>query len=317
MEVSIVDNFREWLSDNLRYILLGLAVILIIVVAVFAVKLIGNMGEKTPDKGSESSSQPAVVVDTETQSESETSSPLVQNDAAILDLVQRYYTAVVSKDIDTLKQIVESLDEDAQQAIFDNNFVESYNNMTVYSKNGPVEGSYVVYACYDGKIIDVDTMAPSLSLLYICTNDDGSLYVADPHSDEQVEAFINKTSAEPDVAALLADVEKRYAEAEESDPNLKSTMKALGASETEAVLPNSDEAGVEANKKVAATDVCYVRSDSVETADPLGMLAVGETVTRIKKLDNGWSEVRYGDAVGYVKSDYLTEDLSSVQNSGE
>lgn len=312
-----MDNFREWLSDNLRYILLGLAVILIIVVAVFAVKLIGNMGDKTPDKGSESSSQPAVVVDTETQSESETSSPLVQNDTAILDLVQRYYTAVGNKDIDTLKQIVESLDEDAQQTILNSNVVESYNNITVYSKNGPVDGSYVVYTYYDGKLTGIETPAPSLSMLYICTNEDGSLYVADPESDEQVKTFIEKTSAESDVAALVSDVNQKYAEALESDPALKQRMEELSLPETEAVLPDSDEAGVEANKKVAATDVCYVRSDSVETADPLGMLAVGETVTRIRKLDNGWSEVRYGDAVGYVKSDYLTEDISSVQNSGE
>ena len=312
-----MDNFREWLSDNLRYILLGLAVILIIVVAIFAVKLIGNMGSQGSEKGSESSSQPAVVVNTEEQSESETTSPLVQNDTAILDLVQRYYAAVVNKDIDTLKQIVESLDENAQQAVLENNFVESYNNMTVYSKKGPVEGSYVVYACYDGKMAGADTLAPSLSLLYVCTNEDGSLYVADPDSDEQVRAFIDKTSAEPDVAALVADVNEKYTEAVESDETLKSVLEQLGVLETESVLPNSDEAGVEANKKVAATDVCYVRSDSTETSDPLGMLAVGETVTRIEKLDNGWSKVRYGDNTGYVKSDFLTEDLSSVENSGE
>ena len=36
-----MDNFREWLSDNLRYILLGLAIILILTIAILAVRFIG------------------------------------------------------------------------------------------------------------------------------------------------------------------------------------------------------------------------------------------------------------------------------------
>ena len=39
-----MDNFREWLSDNLRYILLGLAVILLLIIAFFAIKLVRGIG---------------------------------------------------------------------------------------------------------------------------------------------------------------------------------------------------------------------------------------------------------------------------------
>ena len=40
MEVCTVDDFREWLSDNLRYILLGLAIIIVLVIAFFAVRFV-------------------------------------------------------------------------------------------------------------------------------------------------------------------------------------------------------------------------------------------------------------------------------------
>ncbi len=38
------DNFREWLSDNLRYILIGFAGILILVIAFFAIRLVSGLG---------------------------------------------------------------------------------------------------------------------------------------------------------------------------------------------------------------------------------------------------------------------------------
>nr|WP_288884945.1 hypothetical protein [uncultured Blautia sp.] len=34
----MLDNFREWLSDNLRYILLGLAILVVLVVLFFGIK---------------------------------------------------------------------------------------------------------------------------------------------------------------------------------------------------------------------------------------------------------------------------------------
>ena len=99
-----MDNFREWISDNLRYILLGLAVILIIVLAVFAVRFFGSSGGK--DKQKESESQSQAVVETQSPGETEASNALVQNDPAILETVQKYYKAVGEKDIESLKQIV-------------------------------------------------------------------------------------------------------------------------------------------------------------------------------------------------------------------
>ena len=53
----MMDNFREWLSDNLRYILLGLAVLLVVVIAFFAIRLISGGGSSK--KQAETSAAPA------------------------------------------------------------------------------------------------------------------------------------------------------------------------------------------------------------------------------------------------------------------
>ena len=42
-------GLKEWLSDNLRYILIGLAIVLAGIVIVFAVKLTSGSGKKTSD----------------------------------------------------------------------------------------------------------------------------------------------------------------------------------------------------------------------------------------------------------------------------
>lgn len=306
-----MDDFREWLSDNLRYILLGLAIILVIVLAFFAVKLVSGLG-KTEKPVQTESQQKAVDLETEDQSgsESETSEALVQNDPAILETVQKYYTAVGNKDIETLKQIVETLDEKDQQAIENNDVIESYNNISVYSKNGPVEGSYVVYAYYEAKLAGFKTAVPSLMGLYLCTREDGSLYVADWDSDESVTAFIEKQKSEPDVKALIDRVDQACKDAEDSDPELKAYMDSLEVPETENVIPQGNEAGVEVNKLVQAKEACNIRSDSREDADIVGSLSEGETITRLRKLDNGWSEVRLSDGSGYVRSDLLTEEVT-------
>ena len=48
---TMLDDIREWISDNLRYILLGVAGLLLILIIVFAVRLIGGRkksGESQP-----------------------------------------------------------------------------------------------------------------------------------------------------------------------------------------------------------------------------------------------------------------------------
>ena len=316
-----MDNFREWLSDNLRYILLGLAIILVLGIAIFVVRLIGgNTGgsQKEPinlteTKGTESAtegSSQAAQSETTAESTAQTEA-LVENNADILTFVTNYYTAIADKDLDSFRTLVDEVSDETAQTIQNGSPIESYNNIKVYSKSGPADKSYVVFVYYDAKLTGVDTLAPSLSCLYLKTNDEGTLYATDPSSDEQ--AKIDEIKSQDDVKALITDVKQQYEAARDSDENLKSVLSELGTPQTEIDLPEASTSGVEANKVVMCTDdEVNVRADSTTTADIIGTLSKGATVTRIQELDNGWSEIRYGDGTGYVSSEFLTEDLTAL-----
>ena len=99
-----MDNFREWISDNLRYILLGLAGILVLVIVIFAARWIKDtVGGKDPkdenvqvtEKQSQTSDDGEKNKETEQSQTEQTTADgeLKKNDPAILAIVQKYYKA--------------------------------------------------------------------------------------------------------------------------------------------------------------------------------------------------------------------------------
>lgn len=303
-------GFREWLSDNLRYVLLGLAIVLVLIIAVFAVKLAGGgSGSKGKDAETrnelvETGKETGKETGTEEQTESE--EPLTENDAAVLEAVQKYYTAMGSKDMETLENMVESLTDTDKQKI-QSSIISSYNNIAVYSKKGPAEGSYVVFAYYEAKVADVEELVPSVTRLYLKTNEQGELIVADQQADDATKEYIEDVTQDSDVQDLIMEVNDKYQDIISNNDQLREIIQGLDEPETEITIPDASDAGVEVNQVVEATDVLNVRSDSREDAEIIGMLDVGDRVTRVRVLDNGWAEIKYGEATGYVLNEYLKD----------
>ena len=82
-----MDDFREWLSDNLRYILLGLGVVLILVIAFFAVRLVTGLGSPQKEKETEITTEAGTDAQQEEQAQDQAEeSDLVRNDPDILNL---------------------------------------------------------------------------------------------------------------------------------------------------------------------------------------------------------------------------------------
>lgn len=64
--------------------------------------------------------------------------------------------------------------------------------------------------------------------------------------------------------------------------------------------------GLETIGTVTATTTVNIRSAANETAERLGVLAGGESLSLIANED-GWCKVNYNGQVGYVKADYVTQ----------
>ena len=312
-----MDNFREWLSDNLRYILLGLAVILLLIIAFFAIKLVRGIG-------SPKTSEPETQAITETVTEAakdDSENKLVKEtaDSELQQLVEQYYTAVAAQDYDTLQSISESFTDEDKKKVENASAIESYNNIVVYSKKGLTDGTYIVYAYCDAKITGIETTAPRLEELYVLTNADGKLVFGDADSSQELQDYVLKMQTDADIQALVKDVNglldaamqkdadlASYVEAQKNNQNTDSTQ--TGDGDTSGDTANGDTTTMQATTGV------NVRAEASADAAINGSLYAGMQVEVLENLDNGWSHIRYTADGTTIEGYAMTQYLEAVQN---
>lgn len=313
----MLDNFREWLSDNLRYILLGLAAILILVIAFFAVRLVTSLGS-----GSDKKKEPETEITTEAVTEKTTDTVvdegLVKDQADILSFVTRYYTAIVSRDYDTIAAISDDFDDTVQSDLEeDNSAIEAFNNIITYSRKGLTDGSYVVYVYFDAKLTGINTEAPTLRQLYLETDAEGNLKVIDIKDNQEIENYTLTFLADDEVQALREDVDKKLEDAVAADEQLKNFVASVSSGSSDNSQEGAEGDGDTVQDTVntttgtmyASTDV-NVRGTPSTDGTLYGSLTSGLEVEVLENTDTGWSKIRYtvnGTTIeGYVKSEYLT-----------
>ncbi len=314
-----MDRIREWISDNLRYILLGLAVILLIVIAFFAVRLIQGIGSKD-EKPQQTERQ--TEDGTEAAPESTGDLSLTRNDQNILNLLTEYFTALQNKDMDTLRTLQDPFDSGDEQAAQDS-AIEAYSNIITYSKPGLTEGSYVVYAYADEKITGIDTLVPSLQELYVSTNSDGDLVITDKDSSQELIDYIAQRQTDEDVQALVEDVRGKVSDAVAQDPDLEEYVDSLSSgnsgTDSSGESGNGTEAGtdggsVSSGDTMTATTTVNVRSEASTDGVIYGTLTAGMEVTILENQESGWSHVQYTTADGTIIEGYvMTQYLFSAQ----
>jgi hypothetical protein len=313
--IDMLDDFREWLSDNLRYILLGVAGILVLLILFLAVRLFTG-GSSSKQKETEAQQTTELNSETETEAKS-VSSNLVKDQEDILKVVTDYYTARAAKDYDTLAQLCEVFDDDTRAEMEETDAtIESYDNIITYSKAGLTEGSYVVYVYFDAKVTGIATAAPCLRELYLITDASGNLVISDKDSNAEQKAYIESMRTDDDVQALIADVEKKLSDAKEQDESLKAYVESSGTSSaqtgesSDGTTDDGTSSGEAAGTMMANTGV-NVRGEPSADATLYGTLYEGMSVEVLENLDSGWSHIRYtsdGTTIeGYVMTQYLSE----------
>ena len=305
----MLDNFREWLSDNLRYILLGLAILVVLVVLFFGAKALFGSGDK--DKGSEPKQKTEQEKTSGGSEKSDDSSKDAQDtntedkDALqknaypeVNAIINTFYTAWGNKDIDSMKRVTDSFDSADEAKVLNSTYIESYSNIDTYTKNGLTEGSYVVFVSYDLKFVDIDTPAPGLTQVYVETDDEGKVYIHKDDDDKEVQDYIAKVVQEEDVKELISKVQKEFQEAQESDDKLREFEDQLGSETTTASMAAD-------GSTVSAINGCNVRAEADTDSEKIGELEAGEQVKKIENADNGWIKIEFDGKTGYVRGDLL------------
>mgnify|MGYP004448197525 FL=1 len=318
-----MNDFREWLSDNLRYIMLGVGVILLIALGIAGAKLYGSMKNRVKEPPAKAQAETEEIQDVIVESEAsqEAYTALVKDDPTILELISSYLEAKAARDFETVRKVYPSVNEEAEQAELDKGKVENFTNISTYSVEAPAKGDYLVYVCYDGRVEGIETPVPSLAQFYLSTDGKDGLIIADPAGNTEAQAFIAETRKSADVQNLISQVETECKEAVASDPLLKDFMSRYAGTDGASDVQEETETEEETEHTLMLyADQVNVRSepDTTDVSNIIGTLVNGDSVTVIREVEDGWSEIEYAGGTGYVKSEFLvTEEEWNAANAAE
>ena len=152
---------------------------------------------------------------------------------AVNELIDNYHLAYASGDVATLKTLATPYSEaELSYIAFFSQFIEGYDNIKVYTKQGLYDGAYLCSVTMDMKFVNINTPAPGLEFFYVQTKDDGTVYIDNLYSafnsaneemdqDASVKALIDAYEASDDVQELASKIEAECAGAFASDPSLE------------------------------------------------------------------------------------------------
>lgn len=296
----MLDNFREWLSDNLRYILLGLAILAVLLILFFGGRAIYRVFSNEPAREEQQTEQEKDTSEDAESEEKETDTDALEENAypEVNTLIESFYAAWGQKNVDAMKELTDNFSSTDETKVVNATYIEGYDNIQVYTKKGLDENSYVVFVSYDLKFQGIDTPAPGLSELYVIRDDSGNWKIHNDDSDQEVQECIEKTRQEEDVQELISQEEERYNKALDSDEELKTYLEQLGEEANTALMADDGD-------MLTAAEECNVRADANTSSEVLGRLQAGD---QVKKLENGpdnWIKVEYNGQEAYVYSDLL------------
>ena len=300
-----MDDFREWLSDNLRYFMLGGAILVIVAVLFFGIRACvgsnkGNSGDGQKTTSEDQGNVPSSPTNEgESDEKKEDANPMETADADITALIKSYYQALGEKDIATLKTLEDDFTPSDESKVTNlKDYIEGYEVGDVYTKKGMTDDSYVVYACFYYICQGVDTKAPALTQFYVYKNDDGNWVIDnDALQNSEVSAYMEAQLSDSDVTALVSKVQGELDQAQEEDSSLADFLNGLG---DEASVSTQAENGT----MLTAIDDCNVRAEANTDAEILGVISAGDQVEK-QGTDGEWIQIDYDGETGYIRGDLL------------
>ena len=300
-----MDDFREWLSDNLRYFMLGGAILIIVVVLFCGIRACsgsnkGNSGDEQKTTSEDQGNVPSSPIsEGESDEKKEDANPMETADADVTALITSYYQALGEKDIATLKTLEDDFTPSDESKVTNlKDYIEGYEVGDVYTKKGMTDDSYVVYACFSYICQGVETKAPALTQFYVYKNSEGNWMINNGAlQDSEISAYMEKQLSDSDVSALIKKVQNELDQAQQSDPSLEEFLNGLGE---KAVVSTEAEDGT----MLTASEECNVRAEASTDADILGVISAGDQVQKTG-TDGEWVQIDYDGQTGYIRGDLL------------
>ena len=347
-----IEDIKEWVSDHAKIVMPIVLLVCVLITVLVAVNANKKAAEEVEaqiagiegENGAESAPEAAL----ETAEELPELELELNAYPGVNTLMNDYYAAMAAGDVETIESMNAYVDDREKIRIQEmSKYVDSYQELDVYTKLGPVEGSYVYSKV---KFTEYDKLVPGMKAFYVCTDENGNCYINGGETNSVVTNYIRDISLQDDMVDLNNKAVAEYNELLESDDELKAFLadlsnridisvgeilakeeeEARAAEEAQAAAEETPaEEGEEAQsntvKKVRATDVVNVRSSDSETADKLGKAQIGDEFTLLEERGNGWSKISFEGQDAFIKTEFLevaseeavTEDNSTAQAEAE
>lgn len=306
-------------KNNVKLIAFAAAAIVILLAAGIAVgSMLGKEAEPVSGEQTDTADRELAM---ETESETTPQIPLEENAyPEVNSLLTTYYEALSQGDVETIKTIsIDSFTREKELAIEKrSDYIEAYNDLNCYTKQGPDEGSYVVYASYMLKFTELDAEVPGVSPFLVLTQADGTMKLCISNVDEEQKEYLEEISVQDDVVYLMNSVQVKFNETQEDNEGMKEFLNQMIidveaevgeilTAEAAATQQPSDtqEELTPSGTLVEATDVVNIRSSDSEQADRIGKAQIGDKFTLLEEKPNGWSKIDYEGTEAYIKTEFL------------
>jgi uncharacterized protein YgiM (DUF1202 family)/hemoglobin-like flavoprotein len=271
--------------------------------------------------------------------------PLIPNENdAITTLITEYYNATASGDEETLRNVCDEIgDAEMLRIIETSKYIDSCPIQDIYIKQGPEEGTSIVYVYYKVMFTNHEEAFPGYQAHYVCTADDGSLYIRRGENSEAVNEYIQNVNNQSDVIDFNNRINVEYNELMEAHPELLEFLNELNTAvntatgealaeqvgsenpveetseqnEAQNTETNGEEQTVVEDETatetpvvnvveyVTTTDTVNVRASDSEKATKLGKASKGTTLQVVEQQVNGWTKLIFEGKEGFIKSEYL------------
>lgn len=229
-----IDAIRDFLVKHSKY---AFPIIVVAAVAVtVAVALNAGNEENIPTEEGTSTSSSVAPMEVALEPV-ETDVPLVLNeDGAISTLILTYYNALALGDSETLNSVCDVISEkDMLHYLEMAKYIEFYPNIEIYTKPGLEEGSTIAYVYYKVTFANQPEEIPGYKAHFICTNEQGELYMKRSDNSEEVNEYIMTVSAQDDLVEFNNRINVEYNELIAAHPEILEYLKELDSQVSTAV----------------------------------------------------------------------------------
>lgn len=263
------------------------------------------------------------------------------------ELFKEYYQWCAAGDTDKIEEIAFPITDTEKSYIkLLSEYVESYDNIKCYTKNGITDGDYIVMVASEMKFKGIETGVPDLGYFYVRKNETGKAYIDNAYSqfnqtnqenntDEEINKLITEfLEQDEEMVALKRDTQKEYDKVLEKDEELQamvtSTFRSAIADwvagfepsdekdgdQSGDQKPSSEESGTQTRTAYAKTRV-NMREKRSTSSEVIRTLDPGTEVTIYGTSKDGWFKVKSGGDTGFVSKEYIVSDISKVEKEEE